>query len=771
MLLPSTPWLNVKAQKQLLLLLLSLLLGLAFIDRVAIAQPGLDPSWSIALTRAHAEGLTWGKEIIFTYGSLGYLFFGRFLKDGFFEMQFARYLVAIAWVFLSLRFVINRQVTVLKILGLIAFIGVPILGNTLEFDAILLENKFILIIQLLILEAATPKTQVEQAKFATLKPYSYGVLSIFFLLIKFNFGLLSVLCFSTIALSNRLINRLQRSSQPPSFSLNGLLFGYLIGLLIFLSPLARSPFFALALAYGIGAVATLLCTHPQTRSFPPVVQKLIPIALLLTTLIFVFCHPSLLDFIHSSLELTKGYSQSMGIIGDRGELKMGILLLFGIVILGGITVLIDWRNLGGVIALLLLSLMSFKHGFVRHDAHVVLFAFMAPAYLVSLGSLAFDRSSNPLGQRVRFLCIIFVTIATTFALGLGTSTATFTQHYELTPLQTFSALNPVSLTQKIALLIHPQATAQKLLSQKDSSLADSKISETVALDALQNQTVDVQPWEVSLVEANPLQWHPTPIFQAYSAYTHWLDEKNLNAYQTDPPDKILYSFISIDNRHPYFDQPQTNLWIQCHYQPQKNIPILTPATVGKTIILEKRATPLCQPNRATPIGSAQSVPWDKALSIESIRQRLPGIGHSLLLRLEIQYSLLGKLYNTIYRTPQIVMEVQYQSGQQVDYRIVPDTAKGGFLIDLPRTFQEVLQDFAGVGQSDPVRAIALTTDNPTVFAPTVNISFWDLKKQAQLPPDFNPVRYLELNPDVKAAGAKPRQHYLEFGFFEGRRYN
>lgn len=34
---------------------------------------------------------------------------------------------------------------------------------------------------------------------------------------------------------------------------------------------------------------------------------------------------------------------------------------------------------------------------------------------------------------------------------------------------------------------------------------------------------------------------------------------------------------------------------------------------------------------------------------------------------------------------------------------------------------------------------------------------------------FDPQRYLELNPDVKAAGVDPYRHYLQYGVSEGRR--
>jgi len=43
-------------------------------------------------------------------------------------------------------------------------------------------------------------------------------------------------------------------------------------------------------------------------------------------------------------------------------------------------------------------------------------------------------------------------------------------------------------------------------------------------------------------------------------------------------------------------------------------------------------------------------------------------------------------------------------------------------------------------------------------------------ERVRMPPDFDPQAYLALNPDVRAAGAEPRKHYLRHGFVENRRY-
>jgi hypothetical protein len=43
-------------------------------------------------------------------------------------------------------------------------------------------------------------------------------------------------------------------------------------------------------------------------------------------------------------------------------------------------------------------------------------------------------------------------------------------------------------------------------------------------------------------------------------------------------------------------------------------------------------------------------------------------------------------------------------------------------------------------------------------------------ERAELPRDFDPPAYLDINPDVRAARVDPRQHYLRHGILEGRAY-
>ena len=109
-----------------------------------------------------------------------------------------------------------------------------------------------------------------------------------------------------------------------------------------------------------------------------------------------------------------------------------------------------------------------------------------------------------------------------------------------------------------------------------------------------NKSVDIIPWELSLVKANNLNWNPRPIIQSYSAYTEFLDSKNYKNIIEFPRDNIFYSFYTIDERHPFFDEPKTFFNIFCNYQFSSHISEFnTNVFFDNMILLEKRDSNIC----------------------------------------------------------------------------------------------------------------------------------------------------------------------------------
>ncbi|MFM5960370.1 MAG: hypothetical protein ACKOQ2_24990, partial [Dolichospermum sp.] len=70
---------------------------------------------------------------------------------------------------------------------------------------------------------------------------------------------------------------------------------------------------------------------------------------------------------------------------------------------------------------------------------------------------------------------------------------------------------------------------QSIINQKSlSNLANIQLPDTIK-NLVNCKTIDIIPWEISLVPANQLNWKPRPIFQSYSAYTKTLDNFNFES--------------------------------------------------------------------------------------------------------------------------------------------------------------------------------------------------------------------------------------------------
>jgi len=766
--LTSQPW------RLIFLTLASLLLSLVFMGTVPLPTPGLDPSWTIALSKAHDEGLVWGKDITFTFGPLGYLFFGSLIGQNFLEMQAARFLLFFIWIFVSLKFSLRIQGFYLKLASLIILVVIPTIFNTSE-------AKFILLTLFITLDISNSK-QVDNSR-SNLKHYLYGVIAIFFLLIKFNFGLLSAVSFIIVLPIKALIAKKsgdQKTLINSIKSIAWLLFGVFSGLIVFFSSLISiSPFLSLSIASSPGII-TIFVLGKAKWKFSSCSDRQLSIASSIYSIGIFLCLISLFtvlnsdmrDFVVGSLEISSGYSQSMTLVGPKNELFVGLTILFCIAVLAVQTTLINFRNIGFAFVLLIFSLMSFKHGFIRQGPHVLHFAVVAPAYIFVLGSLNINRKFSRKLTVARYFWILSVTLSVAFFFGLGVQSSSVSKYYDLNLQSYISNFSLDFVSSRFLSLTHSNSAQAKLSNQKEKSLSLSRIHSSKIISDLQSKTVDVFPWEVSLIEANHLKWHPAPIFQAYSAYTRWLDRKNLRSYQNNPPDRILYSFNAIDERYPYFEQPQTTLFMLCNYKKLGGSQILVSQSTGEFAVLRRRSAPLCSPENAVPVGEPTSLNWDEKVDLDTIFElygREPG--NLLILKADIKYSLVGKLYNTFFRTPPIYINLFFDDFQPEKHRLVPDTAKSGLVVSsLPNNLKGALEDFEGYDGGRKAKAITFSTLNQGVFSKTVRISFSKIKKQVLIPNGFDTQKYLERYPDVRNAGVDPKKHFVQYGFFEGRQY-
>ena len=207
------------------------------------------------------------------------------------------------------------------------------------------------------------------------------------------------------------------------------------------------------------------------------------------------------------------------------------------------------------------------------------------------------------------------------------------------------------------------------------NIKENKISKVIC-DKISNATVDVYPWDYSIIAANNFNWKPRVIIHSYASYTTWLDQKNAEHFSSqDAPEFLIWernsienslggSFNSIDKRYLLNDEPQALLQILKRYSYF--------ASDGKFLILKKR-------EQAIPIKtkelSNETLQWGEWIEV-------PKAPNSLLrAKLSFDKTFVQSLKNFVFKDEQFWIYLKLNNGLVIKYRIVPSNAKDGLWIN------------------------------------------------------------------------------------------
>ena len=538
---------------------------------------GLDPSWSYAISQAAQQGLIFGKEIIFTYGPLGYLTTGAVLNDNFLQIVIFRWSIYLLLFIIASVRIITLDNLVERILISVSIAFALFLGNHYISMGIGFSTDYqILFIFLIIL--SFDHFIERHSRWLSL---GIGAVAGFCALTKLTLGIYIFGAINLFLIVN-IIRSLRANSKIAAirniFSLINSWLGAISILFVFFIP---SRFVdsvgKLIIVLSISSVIGLLASEIQNRfksrdiarrnnTSPSLFASLRNIHLdwilfyctyfgLLTYALFTTSSSFLLlDYLKNSLEITSGYSSAMSIDGDNKILVIAISDFFVICCL--LLAITKEGSTNLAISLLFIVFLSFKHGFVRQDIHVINFFIITPL----ITSIAIFKINKFSYRKIAYYLFIYVLLPCLF-ISIGSTPIRGTV-VKLLPKQVASNLIYLADSHKLRLRIENEQT---------KSLSNIKLPDRVKNLVLQ-KTIDIIPWEISLVPANNLNWKPRPIFQSYSAYTTALDNRNFDSLSQAPRDYILYQFQSIDGRHPFFDEPKTFNYLFCNYQPSSQIP-------------------------------------------------------------------------------------------------------------------------------------------------------------------------------------------------------
>lgn len=191
-----------------------------------------------------------------------------------------------------------------------------------------------------------------------------------------------------------------------------------------------------------------------------------------------------------------------------------------------------------------------------------------------------------------------------------------------------------------------------------------------------NATVDIYPYDYTILAANKLNWKARPVIQSYAAYTSWLDKKNATHFAgSEAPEYFIFGLNnittdlnggqleSIDNRYLLNDEPQTLIELIRNYDPiysDENF-----------LVYRRRNQPL---EIRTAITNTQSAKWNQWISIPD------SASHFTRLKLHTDRSFLGKIKSFLYKDELYYIYFKTLNGSTLKYRIVPQNAADGIWI-------------------------------------------------------------------------------------------
>jgi hypothetical protein len=388
-------------------------------------------------------------------------------------------------------------------------------------------------------------------------------------------------------------------------------------------------------------------------------------------------HTDLRGYLQGGMHVINSYNDAMFLKVSQSKQST---LYAALAVVGAYiaVILINWRKFSkdadsfARFALIgVLIFLQFKYSFVRADsAHMRVFFY---SVAVCLGLLVLFEIPSP---RQPIFWVFLLTLL-------------FSIHHltEATPMEFYKRVK--SFGSYIA-----QAMRGDPSDPHQNPVYDAYRLPKALLERINGRTVDAIPIDIALVYINNLQYNPRPMIQSYSTYDEYLDLINFKKYASDTaPDFLLFSVGDIDDRHPFFPETKTKIAILSRYR-----------QVDKTdsfILLEKQ--PQMAKCKATLVKEGEAR-IDRFIT-------LPNTKNILVLRPEIEYSLVGKLVRFFYQPPFLRVTLRFKNGESQEFRAILPIVNNGVianrLVNDPDTAEQFLQTYGEGGQN--VRMIRFET--------------------------------------------------------------
>ncbi|HET6558237.1 MAG TPA: hypothetical protein VFG54_13040 [Prolixibacteraceae bacterium] len=195
-------------------------------------------------------------------------------------------------------------------------------------------------------------------------------------------------------------------------------------------------------------------------------------------------------------------------------------------------------------------------------------------------------------------------------------------------------------------------------------------------DQIGEATVDIYPYDLTIIAANGLNWKPRPIIQSYVTYTSWLDKKNADHFRSaEAPQFFIFklnnnsqdmnggTLESIDNRYLLNDEPNTLIELIRNYQPMY--------ADNKFMVYSRRSQKMDINSILTKTSQGK---WHQWISVPDT------VSQVKRLKIHVERSLAGDVKSFLYKDELYYLYLKTQDGTTLKYRIVPQNAADGLWI-------------------------------------------------------------------------------------------
>jgi len=177
-------------------------------------------------------------------------------------------------------------------------------------------------------------------------------------------------------------------------------------------------------------------------------------------------------------------------------------------------------------------------------------------------------------------------------------------------------------------------------------------------------SVDVIPQDLALIYFNNFKYTSRTVIQSYKPYDEFLDGLGERKYlSTTAPDFVIFTNGCIDDRYCPFDESRTKLALLKKYQIKQR-------TSERLLLAHQAMQVELNEHKLEPIDTKLKTPI-----------KIPASTGLIYGKINIEYSLLGKVRRFFYKPWPLYIRFKTQAGWSKRFRLIVPIAKGGVLLN------------------------------------------------------------------------------------------